>query len=304
MRRYGRLSVETSREGKLLFPRSDVSKGDLLDHYERVWDRMRPELADRPLVMERFPDGIEEEGFYQKQVGSHFPDWIDTVRVDKGEAGRQELVVCNAKATLAYLADQACITPHLWLSRADRLDTPDQLVVDLDPPGRDFAPVRRAALQCRELLDELELFSVVKTTGSRGVHVIVPLRRHEGFDGVRAFAKGLAERLARRHPETLTSEQRKAKRRGRLYLDVGRNAYAQTAVAPYAVRALPGAPVATPVRWSEIANERIHARSFDLRGMPKRLDADDPWSGWRRRARGLEGARKDLARLSDEEGDD
>jgi DNA ligase D-like protein (predicted polymerase) len=201
---------------------------------------MRPHLVERPLVMERLPDGIAGEAFYQKQVGGHFPDWITTLRVRRKRGGSQELVVCDRKATLAYLADQACLTPHLWLSRRDRLDTPDQLVIDLDPPGRDFAPVRRAALYVKELLDELELFALVKTTGSRGLHVHLPLRREQEFSAVRAFARDLAALLVRRHPQQLTTAARKAARHGRVYLDVARNAYAQTAVAPYAVRAREG----------------------------------------------------------------
>jgi bifunctional non-homologous end joining protein LigD len=302
VRHYGQLSVETSREDKPLFGSGGISKGQLIDYYEQVWDRMRPHLVDRPLVMQRFPDGIEHEGFYQKQVGDYFPDWIDRVRVPVRQDGSQTLVVCNAKATLAYLANQACVTPHLWLSRSDALEQPDQLVVDLDPPGRDFAPVRRAALQCRELLDELELHSVVKTTGSRGVHVIVPLRAEESFDAVREFAKQMALALARRHPRALTVEQRKAKRDGRLYLDVGRNAYAQTAVSPYGVRALEGAPVAMPLDWSELSDGGLDARSFDVGSISTRLEAADPWSGWRRRARGLDPARRRIDQILADDG--
>lgn len=297
MRRYGRRSVETSNEDKLLFPKSGLSKGALLDYYERAWSRMRPHLADRPLVMERFPDGIAGQGFFQKQIGDYFPDWLDKVRVRRKDAGPQELVVCNTKADLAFLANQACVTPHMWLCRADRLDAPDQLIIDLDPPGCDFGPVRQAAMQCRALLEEVEIVSVVKTTGSRGVHVVVPLRPAEGFDDVRQFAQRVARILARRHPDSLTTEQRKAKRGGRLYLDVGRNAYAQTAVAPYAVRALPGAPVAAPVAWSELEASDLHARAFTARCMAERLAQKDPWAGWRRHARGLKRARERLAAL-------
>lgn len=302
VRQYGRRSVETSREGKVLFGRGGLSKGELIDHYERVWERMRPHLEDRPLVMERFPDGIGKGGFYQKQVGEHFPDWIDTVRVPVRQGGHQRLVVCNRKATLAYLANQACVTPHLWLSRRDRLEHPDQLVIDLDPPGREFGPVREAARQCRELLDELDLFSVLKTTGSRGLHVIIPLRRQQGFDAVRDFARDLARVLEKRHPRTLTTEQRKAKRKGRLYLDVGRNAYGQTAVAPYAVRGLRGAPVAMPLDWSELGRRGLDARSFDVASMARRLEQADPWSGWRRRARSLGDARRRLRELLGDDG--
>jgi len=302
-RRYGRITVETSKEEKVLFPEAGVTKGQLVDYYESVWPRLALHLRARPLVLERFPDGVAAEGFYQKQVPDYFPDWIDRVRVGT-RGGSQDLVVCDRKATLAYLANQAVVTLHPWLSRRDRLDCPDQLVLDLDPPeGGDFEAVRDAAFRARELLDALGLPSFPKTTGSKGLHLVVPLDRGARFDRVRAFARAAVELLARRHPDALTTEQRKAKRRGRLYLDVGRNAWGQTAVAPYAVRALPEAPVAAPLRWEELRSRRIHARSWNVRNLPRRLAAasGDPWSGWRRRARSLDAARRALDRLRRDE---
>ncbi|MGD8396890.1 MAG: ATP-dependent DNA ligase, partial [Candidatus Eiseniibacteriota bacterium] len=215
-RSYGRRSVATSNEDKVLFKSAGLTKGALIDYYERVADRILPYLRERPLVLQRFPDGIGDTGFYQKQVGDHFPDWITTVRVRRS-GGHQELVVCDRKATLGYLADQACITLHPWLSRVDRLDHPDLMVIDLDPSGRDFEPARRAALRVRRLLDELELVGYPKLTGAHGVHVVVPLDRSEDFDAVRAFARGAMELLAARYPRELTTEQRRDKRRGRLY---------------------------------------------------------------------------------------
>lgn len=299
MRRPGRHRVETSNEDKVLFPRTGITKGELIDYYEAAAERMLPALRERALVLQRFPDGIDEPGFYQKQVGAHFPDWIETTRVAKRGGGRQELVVGGQRATLVYLANQACVTLHPWLSRRDRPDHPDQLVFDLDPPGDDFAAVRRAAGPLRELLeDELGLPSFPKLTGSRGLHVVVPLDRSEGFDAVRSFASDVASLLAERHPKALTTEQRIAKRRGRLYLDVARNAYAQTAVAAYSVRALPDAPLAAPIDWSDLrGGRRLHARSFTLRQARRLLERDDPWRGMSRRARSLRSARRRLAAL-------
>lgn len=294
LRRYGRHRVETSREQKVLFASDGITKGDLIDYYEAAWGRMGPHLRERPLVMERFPDGIAEDGFYQKQVGAHFPDWIRRARVQRRDGSFQELVVCHARATLAYLADQACVTPHVWLSRVGALDVPDQLVLDLDPSGTDFAEVRVAARRCKELLDELELRAFVKTTGSRGVHVVLPLRPGAPFDEARGFARELARELVRRHPASLTDEQRKEKRGGKLYLDTARNAYAQTVVAPYAVRALPGGPIAMPVRWDEL--DALDARSFRLAGTARR--DDDPWKGWRRHAFSLRAARERLRAIA------
>jgi bifunctional non-homologous end joining protein LigD len=298
-RRYGRYTVETSNEDKALFP-DGLSKGELIDYYEAVAPHLVPHLRGRALVLERFPDGIDAEGFYQKQVPDHLPEWIATTRVSKKEGGRQELVVCENAATLAWLANQACITLHAWPSRVDRPDHPDQLVIDLDPPGDDFGAARDAARRVRALLEEeLGLVTFVKLTGSSGLHVQVPLDRSEDFDAVRAFAGDAAELLARRHPDELTTEQRKRSRRGRLYLDVGRNAWAQTAVAPYSVRARPGAPVAAPIEWDELGERGLDAQRWTVRNVLDRLDRHgDPWKGMARRARSLSTARERLAGLA------
>jgi len=286
-RRYGRRTVETSREEKVLFPEPGLTKGDVIDYYERVADRILPHLKDRPLVLQRFPDGIGEAGFYQKQIGDHFPDWIHRTRVEVGSGnGHQELVVCDQKATLVYLANQGCITLHPWLSRMDRIDHPDSLIVDLDPPGNDFDAARRAALQVRALFDELDLPTWVKLTGSKGVHVLTPLDRSSDFDAVRAFARDAMALLAARHPDALTTEQRKSKRRGRVYLDVGRNAYGQTAVAPWSLRPRPEAPVAAPVAWSALERADVGPRDYTLENVFRRTGSRrDPWAGMRRRAR-------------------
>ena len=297
-RRFGRYTVEISNEDKVLFPDAKITKGDLIDYYDAVAEHVLRHAARRPLTMQRFPDGIKKDGFFQKQIGDYFPDWIDRTRV-RTRQGDQEQVVCNNRATLVYLANQACVTPHLFLSRVDRLQRPDQLVFDLDPPDSDFAAVRRAALLLRELLDELGLGSFVKTTGSRGVHVVVALRREAEFDDVREFARDLAALLASRHSQELTVEQRKNKRRGRLFLDVGRNAYGQTAVAPYAIRAKPGAPVATPIEWDELEDGSLNARTFDIENVPARLErGGDPWQAIKRGGHSLRSARKRLRELS------
>jgi bifunctional non-homologous end joining protein LigD len=295
-RRYGRRSIETSNEDKILFPDAGITKGDVLDYYDRIADHLLPHLEERPLVLQRFPDGIRKGGFYQKQVGEYFPGWITTTRVDVGASGgSQELVVCDRKATLAYLANQACLTFHPWLSREHRIQHPDLMLIDLDPPGGDFEAVRRAALLVRELLHELGLVSFAKLTGSKGIHVAVPLDRSSSFDSVRAFARGTMERLAARYPDELTTEQRKDKRRGRVYLDTGRNAYAQTAVAPYSVRPLPGAPVAAPIGWEELEEDTIGPRDVTIKSVFRRLgQRKDPWAGLRRRSRSLGRARERL----------
>ncbi len=297
---YGRYRVEVSNPGKLLFAADGISKTDIVDYYQCVAERLLPALRERPLVLQRFPDGIADEGFYQKQVGSYFPDWIETAKVRvKTDDSDQHLAVCNKRATLTYLAGQACITLHPWLSRRDRLQRPDQMIFDLDPAGEPFAPVRTTAFRLRELLNELGLCAYVKTTGSSGAHVVVPLQRGAGFDAVRDFARTLADLLARRYPKELTTEIRKARRGGRLYLDVARNGYAQTAVAPYALRARRGAPVAMPVHWEELADRDLTSRSFNLHAAMQRATSGtpDPWAGMSRHGRSLSEPRRRLSAL-------
>ncbi|KJY25014.1 non-homologous end-joining DNA ligase [Streptomyces katrae] len=267
--------VEIGRPDKVLFPGDGITKADLAGYYRTVARRMLPQLRGRPLMLERHPDGTDGPAFMQKDVPDHFPDWIHRVELPK-EDGTVTYVICDDTATLRYLAGQACITPHRFLSRADRPGHPDRLVFDLDPADEDFAPVREAALGLHQLLDELELPSLLMATGSRGLHVVVALDRRAPFDEVRAFARGVAGVLAARHPGRFTTEARKKARRGRLYLDVQRNAYAQTAVAPYAVRARPGAPVAAPLAWSELDDPRLTSRRWTLATVDGLLE-DDPW---------------------------
>ncbi|WP_175412382.1 non-homologous end-joining DNA ligase [Streptomyces sp. TRM64462] len=251
--RTGGRTLEISRPEKVLFPEDGFTKADLVDHYRAVARRMVPQLRGRPLMLERHPDGIDGEGFMQKDVPDHFPDWIHRAELPKQD-GTVTYALCDDTATLLFLADQACVTPHRFLSRADRPDHPDRLVFDLDPPkSGDFGLVRQAARLLHALLgEELGLPSLVMTTGSRGLHVLVPLDRGAPFDDVRSFARAAADVLAARHPDRLTTEPRKDKRGDRLYLDTARNAYAQTAVAPYAVRARQGAPVAAPLTWADV----------------------------------------------------
>lgn len=292
-RRFGPYSVEVSRETKILFPGDDISKGELVDYYQSVAPTMLPHLRERPLTVQRFPDGIEEEGFFQKAVPDYFPDWIARagIPLEKGEVQIQ--VVVTNMASLVYLANQAAITPHVWLSRTDSLKSPDRLVFDLDPSADDFDPVRSAALALRDALTGVGLHPFFMTTGGSGGHVSIPLRRGPDFAAVREFAGDMAAALARERPASFTTEIRKEKRQGRLYLDVSRNAFGQTVVAPYAVRAHPGAPVATPLEWDELEKKRTTAQSYTLRSIPRRLSQKgDPWKGMGAHAGSLARARK------------
>jgi bifunctional non-homologous end joining protein LigD len=284
-------TIELSNLDKVLFPDDGFTKGDLIDYYQRIAPTILPHLADHPLSLQRFPNGIKVEGFYQKEIPDYFPDWIRRVSVEvKEDQTRQAQVVCDNVETLVYLANQACLTLHPWLSRADKLNHPDKLIFDLDPPGDDFETVRFAAGRLREMLQEMGLVPFVMTTGSKGLHVVAPLDCSADFDEVRAFVRQLADELARREPERLTTETRKEQRQGRVFLDYLRNAYGQTGVVPYTVRAKPGAPVATPLDWAELANPRLHSQRYTLRNIFQRLGQKaDPWQDMRDHARALKG---------------
>jgi bifunctional non-homologous end joining protein LigD len=274
----GRRRVEISRPGKALFP-CGITKADLATYYGRVAAVMLPHIKGRPLNLERYPDGIEGGRIMQQRAGRYFPDWIKRANVGK-KGGSVEHVVAVDAATLVYLAGQACITLHPWLSRADKLNQPDRLIFDLDPSDGRPAEVLRAARTMIDLTRELGLEPWVMTTGSRGYHVTVPLRRSADFDSTRAFARGVAELACKREPRLFTTEQRKAKREGRILIDVMRNAYAHTAVAPYAVRARRDAPVATPLHPDELADDDARPDRWTLRTVPERLERDgDPWAG-------------------------
>lgn len=295
--RAGRRSVEISNPHKELFPGAGVTKSDLAHYYRDVADAMLPHLRDRPLSLQRFPDGIDDDGFFQQQCPDHFPGWIRREELEK-EGGTVEHVVVQRAADLVYLADQAAITLHAWNSRCDRPRHPDRMVFDLDPPGDDFAPVRRAARQLRELLGELDLPAYLLATGSRGLHVVVPLDRSAGYDEVRDFAYEVAAEAARRHPAELTTAQRKRERKGRLYLDVLRNAHGQQVVAPYTVRAREGAPVATPLDFDELGRPGVGPRRYHLGNLLRRLgQREDPWNSMGRHAHALGPARERLSAL-------
>jgi len=290
--------VEITHPDKVLFPHDGITKADLADYYERVSEWMLPHVKNRPVSMQRFPGGVESRGFFHKDIPDYFPGWIRRVEVPKANGTLTHVVTCDV-ATLVYLVGQNTITPHVWLSRADRVWQPDRMVIDLDPPsGGDFGAVRRAARQAGELLTELGFTPFAQVTGSKGIHVWTPLRRRARHDEVRAFAGDIARVLAARHPDELTNEWRKEKRDGRILVDTARNTYAQTAVPPYAVRPRPGAPVATPIEWDELSDSRLRPDRWTVKNVLRRLDAKgDPWADIASYARGIARARRQLDTL-------
>jgi bifunctional non-homologous end joining protein LigD len=299
----GKHKLALSNLNKEYFPEQGITKGDLIEYYRRAADIMLPHLQGRPISMQRFPDGIKDSGFYQKEVPDYFPDWIDRASIQVEEDNtKQDQVVIDNPATLVYLVNQGMITPHIWLSRKDLIDYPDKLIFDLDPPGDDFEAVRQGAQLMYDILDELGLANFVMTTGSKGLHVVIPLDRSEDFDTVREFASDLARVMARRYPNELTVEMRKNKRKGRVFLDYLRNSYAQTSVAPYAVRAKPGAPVATPLEWDELSDSDLGSQSYNIKNIFRRLgQKEDPWKNMLAGASSIKEAREKLDQIEEDE---
>jgi len=282
---------------KVLFPDSGITKGDLCSYYEAVAPLMLPYIAGRPVTMERFPAGIDKKGFIQKDVSKGFPAWLERVEVERRgkEGGAVHYPLAGDVRSLLWLANQNSITPHVWCSRLPALHRPDLCVFDLDPPGDQPEALRAAALAVRGLLDELELPSFVKTSGSKGYHIVVPIDGEADFETSWRFAHGAGAVLVKRHPERFTQEFIKADRAGRILIDTGRNAPGATFAAVYAVRPRPGAPVSAPCTWQEVEQGSAGPRTFTLRAMAGRIEeVGDLWWGIEERRQSL---RDPMARL-------
>jgi bifunctional non-homologous end joining protein LigD len=282
---------------KVLFPQDGITKGELAAYYEMIAPVMVPHMRARPVSMERYPAGIGKKGFFHKDVSKGFPAWLERVEVPKKDGTVHHPLVTDTRSLL-WLANQNCITPHVWTSRAPDLMHPDICVFDLDPSREDDRDnVRAAAVALRDLLDELGLPSWVKTTGSKGFHIVVPLDGKTPMGEAAGFAHAVGTLLVKRDPKRLTQEFHKSDRGGRILVDTGRNGYSATFAAAYAVRAKPGAPVSAPCTWEEIERGRIDPRTFTLRNMAARMaDVGDVWSDMRRRKRSLTRAIEKLQR--------
>jgi bifunctional non-homologous end joining protein LigD len=273
-----------SREVKLthpdreIWPGDGITKRELYDYFGAIAEVMLPHVRDRPVSMQRFRGSVEDGGFFMKEVPKGAPDWVQTVEVPK-RGGVVHHVLANDRETLQWLAQQGCVTPHVFTERADRLDRPDRLVVDLDPSHEDFAAVRRAAQVVGEGFRAAGLEPFAMVTGSRGIHVVTPLKRTRSTEDVYAWIRAFAAELAAAHDAELTTEFHKDRRDDRIYLDVARNGVAQTVVPPYAPRPRPHAPVATPLRWAELDDGNLKPDAWTLRTIGGRLDelGGDPW---------------------------
>lgn len=286
--------IEITRPDKIYFPDPGLTKHEVIEHYARAGALMARYTRARALSLRRFPEGIEQEGFFQKRVGSYFPDWLGRAELPIKD-GTLTYATGDDPAAIVWLAGIGTIEFHAMLSRVDKPARPDQIIFDIDPPDDYSDEVRQAALGLKALCDELGLTSFVKSTGSRGFHVVLPIAREFGFTETRDLAKRLAARLIARSPDRFSLDMRKAKREGHILIDVWRNGDGQTAVAPFSLRARPGAPVAVPLDWSDLASPDIHPRAVSLRSFAR---DPAPWaSRWPKAlgpARSIRPARKTL----------
>lgn len=297
--KIGPYTIDIKNRDKIFFPEKKITKGELIDYYDQITDYMLPFLKGRPLTLSRFPDGIEGEGFYQKECPEYFANWIDVMEIKRKEKSSIPQIICNNRATLIYLINEGTLSLHSWQSTTTDINKPNKLVFDLDPPAGDFELVRQGALALRSFLEKkLQLNTFVMTTGSEGLHVVIPIKPTKSFEEVRSFAKDVADYMAAINPDSFTSALRKEKREGRLFFDYMRNVYAQTSITPYSVRALKGAPIATPLNWDELDKGGLTSQSYHIKNIFRRLSQKKPpWKQFRNKAKDLEKSIDKINRL-------
>jgi bifunctional non-homologous end joining protein LigD len=275
------LGVRLTSPDKVLWPEAGITKHDLAEYYAKHAKLILPHLKDRPLSLVRCPEGREGECFFQKHTNPSTPDVIETVPIREKDGSTAQYLVVRTKEALIATAQIGAMELHVWGSRADKIENPERLVFDLDPDeGLDFADVRSAAAEVRDVLDSLGLKSFALLTGGKGVHVIAPIARRNDWTEVKAFCHGLAGKLAAASPRRYVATMAKKKRTGRIFIDYLRNERGSTAIVPYSLRRRPNAPVATPVTWQELKTIKS-ADAFTLATIDKRLKAKpDPWKGY------------------------
>ncbi|MFT3694933.1 MAG: non-homologous end-joining DNA ligase [Kofleriaceae bacterium] len=279
----GGQKVDLTNTDRVMFPDVGVTKREVIDYYKDIADLMVPEVANRAMTMERFTKSINEGGFVMKHAQKHYPEWIP--RAELGEKTVVEYPVVDSQAALVYFANQGGVAFHIWASKIDTPNNPNEIVFDLDPPDISAFPlVRKTAHVLKDLLEEIGMPVYVKTSGSKGLHVITPVDGKVGYEKVRELVSMIAKLLIERYPDLVTMEFHKKDRKGRLYFDTGRNVMGATFVAPYSLRGRPGAPISAPLTWNEIDDKAFQPNGIKLRDWPARRDAvGDAWYGWRKK---------------------
>ncbi len=293
--------IEISKEDKILYSNNfdnseDITKAQIIEYYKNISKLMLPQLKNRPLMMRRYPNGINEKFFYQKNISSYFPHWIKRAKVflKTQENKYNEYVVCQNEATLIYLSNQAVLEYHIWLSKIDKINYPDKLIFDLDPGTSDFEPLRKCALMLKELLEDLDLVPFLMTTGSHGLHVVAPIKQMNkpnkliDFVTLKKLADKCAEQIVIKEPNLFTLKIRKESREKKLFIDTLRNQYGATSIAPYSTRAKPNCPIATPIDWQEIYQEDLHSQKYNIKNIINRIkNIEDPWSHFFKSAKNI-----------------
>lgn len=273
--------IEISHPHKKLFKEAGVSKKQLIEYHRRVASKLLPYIKNRPITLERYPEGIDTDGFYMKAKPDYFPDWINTIDIEKKEGVTLEQMICDSEETLVYLINQGTISCHAWLSSKSHINQPDRMLFDLDPSIEDHAKVKKAALTLKAIVDHYDMPSFLMMTGSRGLHVWVPIEPDYDFDCVRKLALSLANKAVEKEPDLLTTKLRKDQRGDKVFIDTLRNAYGQTSVVPYSVRALPQASIACPIKWMELENKAFKPRRYTIHNIFHRLgQVKNVWQGF------------------------
>ncbi|WP_392538778.1 non-homologous end-joining DNA ligase [Legionella sp. 227] len=282
--------IDISHADKLLYPDDKISKKEVVDYFYKIAEHLLPFVRNRPISFKRYPNGINEAGFYSKHRPDYFPDFIEEFTVPRIQKDlSMKMAGIRSKKALVYLAAQNILEFHISLSTMSAIDKPDQIIFDLDPQDNDFEKIRETALALKKILDEYQLTSFVKTSGSRGLHIHLPIKAHYQFDRVKEISKKIAEKLHQQKPQITTLEQRKDKRGNKVFIDFLRNDYAMTAIAPYSLRAIKGAPIATPLEWKELDNPALHPQSYHLGNIFQRLEhKENPWKNFNKYNRRIE----------------
>jgi bifunctional non-homologous end joining protein LigD len=289
------MKVAVTNPDKVFWPDEGYTKLDLVRFYDTIFPKLEPYVRGRPLVLRRCPKGLRGRCFFQKEKPESMPANTPTKRIIHLN-GVRNYVVGGKRETQLALANLGCISVHIWGSRAATPRQPDWVCFDLDPDSKRFADAARAALRLKEALDALDLVSFAKTSGKKGLHVFVPIRVGPNTDALRAFAERVGHLLARAYPDEITMEFSLAKRRGRVYLDPGRNGFSQSVAAPWCVRRFPKAPVSTPLDWSEV-KPTLDPAAFTIRTIARRLARRDPWADFFRSRQSVSRALAAAARM-------
>jgi bifunctional non-homologous end joining protein LigD len=282
--------IEISNPNKILFPKSKITKQEFVEYYHDIGPIMVEYLKGRALTVQRYPDGINGSFFFQKTAPEYYPKYIDRVRVKEDEDYKKYAIINNV-SSLVYIAGQAAIPMHVSSGRKGSLQKPDHVIWDLDPSDDDFEKVRKGAFLIKEFLEMINLQPSLKTTGSKGIHLVVPLIPKRTYTTEKAFSKEVAEIMVKAYPQLFTLEMLKKKRQGRIFLDYLRNQFGHTAVAAYSVRPIEGAPVGCPITWDELKDKSIAPQTFNIRNMRERIEkVGDLWAGFYERGQDLDAA--------------